>query len=251
MADIVLYTDYMPLPGNLPIAGIQPLIREIFTYVPTQQRWNQLSDAISTVARESTERRGTDGKGEGMFLKQDLAAHQLRGVANLATFDDSFYAHDIPVAIYCGAVIPTHNNSHYVIQIGTSSGPKLIDSLKFPSDQVAAQLGCAHILNNRCANPNCAVRQIVFTSEHDKFVYLAVACLTAPAQKDDELTVSYGPEYVKTLAEWRLKSVRPELLQPCLCEDCEADRKEWEEQWGKNKKGLEDFIKNNRKYMRR
>ena len=55
------------------------------------------------------------------------------------------------------------------------------------------------------------------------------------------------------LAEWQRKSVRLEHLKPSLCEKCEADKKEWgkDKRWEKNEKGLEDFIKNNRKYMRK
>jgi hypothetical protein len=55
------------------------------------------------------------------------------------------------------------------------------------------------------------------------------------------------------LAEWQRKSVRLEHLKPSLCNKCEANKKEWgkDKRWGKNEKGLEDFIKTNRKYMRK
>jgi hypothetical protein len=82
---------------------------------------------------------------------------------------------------------------------------------------------------------------------------VSVVCLRDGAVENDELTYSYGNDYVKNLTIWVKNGVQPDELKPCLCLDCENHKKEWERdvRWKKDKSGLEKFIMINRNYMRK
>jgi len=261
MADIVIYTDYLPLPDNVPIVAppgrINTLLKQVFTYVPTQRKWKTLSDAVQRVSLEYTVvRKDSDEKGLGVFMKKDLSVSRLP--QNPTASDEQFDNNHILIAIYCGSVVK-NTTSHYVMQIGTSDGNITIDG--DPTDDlqgIASQLGSAYRFNNRCENPNCRVKPIRLASETDdsgneKFINVSVVCLRDGAEKNDELTYSYGSDYVKKLNIWVKNSVQLDELKPCLCLDCENHKKEWEqdERWKNDKTGLEKFILLNRNYMRK
>ena len=257
--DIVIYTDYLPLPKNVPIVGVKTkLLESVFTYVPTQNKWETLSGAVERVSQEyTTVKMDTEEKGYGVFMKKNLSRAQSQ-LPNPTEFDEQFAAGDIPIAIYCGSVVRS-TASHYVMQIKTSDGNITIDG--DPTDalmDIASKLGSAYRFNNRCEHPNCRVKPITLASEtddsgNDKFINVSVVCLQDEADKNDELTYSYGSDYVKKLNIWVKNGVKLDDLKPCLCLDCENHKKEWvqDERWKTDKKGLEQFIMLNRNYMRK
>ena len=260
--DIVIYTDYWPLPDNVPIVAppgrINTLLKQVFTYVPTQNKWKTLSGAVERISQGYTEvKMDTKEKGLGVFMKEKLSKAQSP-LSNPTEFDEQFEDEDIPIAIYCGSFVRS-TASHYVMQIQTSDGNITIDGN--PTDalkDIATQLGSAYRFNNRCKFPNCKVRPIPFASEADdsgneKFINVSVVCLQKGADKNDELTYSYGDDYVKKLEIWQQTGVNLDHLKPCLCRDCEDQKQMWEkdERFENNKEGLEKFIMLNRNYMRK
>ena len=104
----------------------------------------------------------------------------------------------------------------------------------------AKQLGSAHLVNHRCINYDAVFKERAFDGCRLRLMVLSIHREIFDRLSDgQEITVWYGPEYVKTRQEWyvlyvqdnpnagrksaldrKLKAYDASNLRECSCEDC-------------------------------
>ena len=175
-----------------PGSNLQRLVDELEGCEEVQKR---LAGIINTV-KDTTEVQGTLYR--GLYLKKSI------------TTDDAF----LDIGVYGGLLTTDAGREYSAYQMPVLQENK--DELCIDSEELARPtplpdfeelsacaiaLGGAHLVNHRCSG-SCAV----FNSWFFPPIQLPLVVLSIKQHKSlndgDEITVNYGPEYVKTRKQW-------------------------------------------------